>query len=1140
MITNSTLIDNSSEALQMASVVGDLMLNEQCKTVKIATGYWDIPGTALLLQQLTAFLSRENTIVQILIGKDPVVRASQQKNPKYKGAQKQQDFIRCDLQDLEVKDEYVDTVSLLKKYCLTDFDNSRIQIKMCKADAEGNTQFFHAKSYIFLGDDFAKGIIGSSNFTQKGLEGNSELNYLEWDNTKVTAEPNENSKAKGHKYWFDEKWSQAEEWNKTFLEEVLHGTSVEKKAKEKMQAEIETPLTPYEVYIKYLQLQFGDMVDANTSEVLKSYLPQNFNSLEYQLDAVKQCFSVMRRFGGFILGDVVGLGKTVVGLLLIRHFLENAESLGRARKVLIVTPPAIKKNWIKTIHDFDQNHKNQIEPCVTFVTTGSVETLTEDMQEIEDDGGDEIENLNVDNFGLIVIDESHNFRNSSTQKYNAINDLIGIINPTPYVALLSATPQNNSPKDIYNQIRLFQRNPNNSTLPGVEGGKLDTFFNNMERRFKEARRIPQDTEENKLAARAIIAEVSEQVRRCVLNDLVVRRTRTDIKKMYGDDAELLKFPTVKGPHKLEYQMDEELKQLFHDTVVAICPQGPREPFDPNKHIGFFRYTAIAEFKDDDNKQLYEKRNLTVGGITRRLKRIMQMLLVKRLESSMTAFKITLDNLFHYNDVMIEMLQHDCVYICPDIDVNKIYAESNGNFTKFKSDMDALIAKKGDNNRRFSSSDFNDSYLNDLLNDKRLIKNLLNRWYKNSYDPKFDRFKEAIDTELFNPEINNPSGFDKPRLVIFTEAKDTLDSIVRVLKAKHHKVLDITSDNRAKKQEKIDENFDANYPIDKQRDDYDVIVTTEVLAEGVNLHRANVILNYDAPWNATRLMQRIGRVNRIGSKEDFVHVFNFFPSEDGNEQIRLIEKAYAKLQSFHEMFGEDNKVFSEREELCEHDLQRMVDGEESPFGPFINELKAYRDNNSERYSYIASINPNTIGGTITLAEKADSLFIFTDNSQGYITVKVNTAEENAKTQIISSLATMERLKCSSDVQFTSTKLGDNALADIALKAYQKHVAHYLTQSDSSKQVSKALDVISNIRHNSALNMESKKILKQIEHLVRSKDNYIIKLVLKYDTQQLSLFGAGDDINAILQASFANTASRATVKRGEPRLTLFEIK
>lgn len=309
MITSNTLIDNSNEELRMVATVRDLILCQECSTIKIATGYWDIPGTSLVVSQIKAFLQKPGTQLQLLIGTDPVVRASQQKNPKYKGAHTQTDYIKCDLQRLEVKEEYVDVVRLLKEYCLEDFDTSRIQIKMCKADENGDAQFFHAKCYIFLGDNFAKGIVGSSNFTQKGLEGNAELNYLEWDNSKVTACPNEYSKAKGHNYWFEEKWNQAEEWNKTFLEEVLHGSPVEKEAEKPVAAE---PLTPYELYIKLLNYKFGDIVDLNQQQLIESYLPKRFNPLDYQIQAVKQCFAIMREHGGFMLADVVGLGKTIV------------------------------------------------------------------------------------------------------------------------------------------------------------------------------------------------------------------------------------------------------------------------------------------------------------------------------------------------------------------------------------------------------------------------------------------------------------------------------------------------------------------------------------------------------------------------------------------------------------------------------------------------------------------------------------------------------------------------------------------------------------------------------------------------------------------------------------------------------------
>lgn len=1127
----NALIDNS-EQFKLVKYIKELVSRPDCSHIMIATGYWDLPGTALVYAEIKDFFARGGKL-DLLIGQEPQLQYYQTSREAHEFP----DFyIQRDVDSLT--DEYKPIGKLIIDNALTE-ENQDGKFEIRVYGQGEHKEFLHAKCYIFLGSNntLGTGIVGSSNFTLKGLQGNAELNYLEENGNSVAAPFTEYSTSKSHKVWFEELWQNSELWSGKFIKNILNPSPIGKKIKE--DNEVAKPLTPYEVYIKYLQLQFGDMVDANTSEVLKSYLPPSFNTLEYQLDAVKQCFSVMKRFGGFILGDVVGLGKTVVGVLLIRHFLENTESLGRARKVLIVTPPPIKQAWIKTIEDFDKdNPRNNIGLSVEFVTTGSIVKIADELEDIEDmEDYDEIENIEVGNYGLVLIDESHNFRNSDTQKYKAIDDLIGLINPTPYVALLSATPQNNSPKDLYNQIRLFQRTPNNSNLPNVEGGKLDSFFNAMEKRFKEARAISQDTDEGKIRARKIIKAVSEKIRNCVLNDLVVRRTRTDIRNLYGEDAELLKFPTVKGPHKLEYKMDEELSKLFSDTVDAICPPTIEESFDPNKHIGFYRYAAITQFVNKDNKKLYEKRNLTVDSITQRLQRIMRILLVKRLESSLAAFKKTLENLNRYNDVMIDMLQHDCVFICPDIDVNKLHHESKGNFTAFKATVEAAIKHKGGNNRCFKATDFNESYLADLQNDRLRIGSLLERWRENTEDPKFDRFKEAINPELFNSEINNPSELNAPRLVIFTEAIDTLKSLERALKAKGHRVLSISAENRTKMQEDIEANFDANCKPENRRDDYDVIVTTEVLAEGVNLHRSNVILNYDAPWNATRLMQRIGRVNRIGSTEKFVHVFNFFPSDEGNSQIRLVEKAYAKLQSFHEMFGEDNKVFSEREELVEHDLQHFVDGDESPFGPFIKELKAFQDNYPERYEYISSIDANNLGGVLPSNDgSTHGVYVFTDNTQGLISVEAVKTQEGSSAHVISSLATMQRLKCQPDTKYIDSS-NDDMLADIAKRAYQKHVVQTKTKRDTGKKVDKALEILSTLRSRKDVTKESKKLLMDIERIVLGKDNFVIKQVLKFADSQMSLFGVDYEINALIDTSMSNLANRVLKKRGDAKLVLY---
>ena len=1137
---NNTLLDNSDN-LKLVDTLKEILSDSTFNHLQIATGYWDIPGTKLLYDELLSFFQRGGRL-ELLIGKEPQLRSYQLRDDLTNDEKKFPDFyIKRDIDKLN--DTYKPVVQMLLDYA-DENNESDSQIKIHVYGQGDIEKFLHAKCYIAYAEDpdgepqKAYGIIGSSNFTEKGLQDNAELNYLETNKIIVGAHSAVGN-SKSHKVWFNEMWENSEPWTGKFIKEILKPSPIGTKIIDENLVELPQELTPYEIYIKYLQLQFGDLVDSNVSEILKSYLPPHFNQLEYQLDAVKQCFSIMKRFGGVLLGDVVGLGKTVVGVLLIRHFLENAEVLGRPAKVLIVTPPAIKSAWKETIEEFDKNTKNNIGNYVEFVTTGSIGKLNDFEDGDGEEDGEDIEDMKFESYGLILIDESHNFRNSDTQKYQAINDLIGRISPTPYVVLLSATPQNNSPKDIYNQIRLFQRNPNNSNLPNVEGGKLDSFFRKMETEFMEARNLPQDTPEGKEEAKKIIKEISDQVRKCVLNDLLVRRTRSDIKKMYGEDAEQLKFPTIQGPHKLEYKMSPKLQQLFFDTTEAICYLH-EEPFDPEKHIGFFRYAAITQFKNSEHAKLYEKRNLTVESITRRLKRIMQILLVKRLESSMAAFKKTLENLRRYNDVMIEMIKHDCVYICPDLDVNKLHQEAGGNFEKFRAKVEELIEKKGGNNRRFKASDFKDNYLDDLLGDKTLIDNLLDRWRENAFDPKARRFDKALINDLFDPAINNPSGKNKPRLVIFTEAVDTLDSLVENIEAEGHSVLKISSKNRGENQSAIKANFDANVKPEDQRDEYDVIITTEVLAEGVNLHRSNVILNYDAPWNATRLMQRIGRVNRIGSSEEFVHVFNFFPSDEGNSQIRLIEKAYAKLQSFHEMFGEDNKVFSEREELSEHDLQKFVDGELSPFAPFITELKEYRTAHPERYAYIASLDADNIGGSVTVAETENSLFIFTDNSHSYISVEVPADYKEKKPKVISSLSTLERLKCDPTARFISAELGDNALYKVAKRTYEKHVAHANTAADRDSKTRKALEVLTKLRNENDFSRETRKLLSTLEGYVRDNDMFLTKQILNFENQEPSLFGVDYELEYILKTSFSNYTDKAREKRGEAKLAIYEIK
>ena len=554
----NTLIDNSSEELKLSTILKQCFINPNINEIKIATGYWDLPGMVLIYDELKSFLEREDTIFQLLIGKDPRIAVSQQEKIKIKDPSYPKDFIKTDIQNLELKSEYQKVVKLLLNYC-TDDENSKIQVRVFRKNENEETQFLHSKCYIFNGKDVSIGIIGSSNFTQKGLEGNSELNYLE-TTRQIVKYPVEGN-LKGHIGWFNEKWEISEVWNQTF-EEILKESPL---APPPTKPTISELTTPYQVYIKFLQSQWGDMLDSKNTSMLENFLPQEVQKLQYQLDAVNQGYSILKRHGGFILADVVGLGKTMVGVLTIKRFLEDINREGREKNVLIITPPAIKTSWENTIELFNDNSFSSHIQIVTIGSIGKLVDSQENEEELEEIENEELNISGLDkNFGLILIDESHKFRNSETQMYKALDNLIENISPQPYVVLLSATPQNNTPSDLKNQIYLFQRERHNTTLDRILGRNLSAFFSKIESQYEQLKKDPKANNDELIA-------LSRKVRACVLDDLLVRRTRTDIKKYYQTDANGIKFPQVKGPNLLKYEMSDELVQLFLDTMEKIAP-----------------------------------------------------------------------------------------------------------------------------------------------------------------------------------------------------------------------------------------------------------------------------------------------------------------------------------------------------------------------------------------------------------------------------------------------------------------------------------------------------------------------------------------------------------------------------------------
>ncbi|MCZ2142503.1 MAG: hypothetical protein LC102_03620 [Ignavibacteriales bacterium] len=636
-------------------------------------------------------------------------------------------------------------------------------------------------------------------------------------------------------------------------------------------------ITPYELYLKLLGEYFGSSIDYDPNSL--GDLPPNFIKLRYQIDAVNEAFGMLEKHNGCVLADVVGLGKTVIAALLAKKFLLNNGK--DYTKILVVYPPALEINWKNTFRDFG------LDSYTKFITNGSLHKIVKgdlDYWELQD-------------YDLVIVDEAHKFRNHETEGFKnlqrickAPKNIDDVKDKRKKVVLVTATPLNNKPEDILHQISLFQ-DTKMSTLPITN---LTRFFSQLKEQYQELKRSDELNIEK-------LREIYEKIRKYVVEPITIRRTRKDILNIpeYRDDMKKqgISFPEVEVPHRLEYFLGTELTEIFYNTIFYLT--------DEDK-IQYFRYQAIWGLKPEVQVKYYENAERVAKSLTF----IMKTLLVKRLESSFYAFKKSLNSLKISTDNMIQMFEQDKIIIAPDLDINKLL-DKGLSFEDIEEEI-KLLSDTNSQNNVFKKDDFKSEFLNGLKKDSKLLTELLNNWENIARDPKLEKFISCLNEELLNPKTN-PGG----KLVIFSESKDTVHFLQNELeKEARNDIISITSGNRKNKYNEIVNNFDANIPKEKQRDDYNILISTEVLSEGVNLHRSNVIVHYDTPWNSTRMMQRIGRVNRIGTVAPKILNYVFYPSAEGDAQIKLRKTALMKLQAFHTAFGEDNQIYSEEEILDE--------------------------------------------------------------------------------------------------------------------------------------------------------------------------------------------------------------------------------
>jgi superfamily II DNA/RNA helicase len=552
---------------------------------------------------------------------------------------------------------------------------------------------------------------------------------------------------------------------------------------------------------------------------------------------------------------------------------------------------------------------------------------------------DKILDMGVERYRNIFIDESHDFRNEETQSYAKLAQIC----KGKRIILVSATPLNNGPKDILSQIKLFQKG-RNSTLPHPEVRNLEKYFSKLQRRLNGL-----DRQKDKDQYLKIVEENANEIRQYVLQYLMVRRTRSSIVKYYGKDMakQGLSFPEVEDPTAIFYQFDENLDKIFHRTLELLI-----------NNFTYSRYTPL----------LYLKRKLRAMEVTsqRNMGKFMKILLLKRLESSFFAFKQSIDRFIKSYIFFINEFKNGQVYVSKK-HINKI-------FEYIENDDFESIQKLIDNDKAssYDSSSFESQFITDLKNDLDVLNEIKELWDDIYEDPKLDAFIELLKTD--NNLRNN-------KLLIFSESKET----VFYLRDKLHEefgnvVLGFSGQSPESDRAKIIRNFDANHR--NPEDKYSILISTDVLAQGVNLHRSNVVINYDIPWNPTRMMQRVGRIQRVDTKFDKVFTYNFFPAGQINENIGLEEAAEAKISAFIEMLGNDSKLLTD-EEIKSHDLFARLNSKELLTGEdeeddyelkYLKFLRDIRDNNKELFEKIKKL-PRKARTSRKCNQEQDSLLTF---------------------------------------------------------------------------------------------------------------------------------------------------------------------
>jgi ERCC4-related helicase len=878
----------------------------QYDELSIATGYWDLSGTKLIIDELKNFKK-----IRLLIGREPLI-------PRHKSYRPEPDYPDADFfSDLEqmipnpaLKQVVIEIKDLIKKGAL--------EVKVYRK------AFLHAKCYIFGGysSHEAVGVIGSSNFTQNGLTHNTELNAVEADHRIVTFQPQTKEQEVGHLYWFDQLWNDpdTENWQGRFVE-ILEGSPVG-----------DVLFSPYETYIRTLYELYKD-------ELEEVQLGTNKNSayelLEFQKRNVQHLLRKLEKYGTGMLADSVGLGKTITAIEVVKHYTES--DVGRKR-VVIVCPKSLKPQWERELL---KSGIPNLKPVVL-----------QNLQAIEDEKRlDDIASV-----ALFVIDESHNLRKTTGTRYEALLEWIKK-NKKAHVLLLTATPINNELQDLTNQILLGTRGFGDSikvttvdSHTGLSGTKdFVRAVEDLQKKIKK--QINQ--------GQAINYEEIKRVMGPIIRSIVVRRTRHGIEKEYGHliiDGKERRFPKAM-PENYAYILPEDLLGkvlLIKSSVIDLSfiyskdPEEIAEKCTVLKHpldqleliehtltkeelkaespiffvfqlilmLGFIPYRWRIYRTEYYGKTTEEIEDLHLpGDKSRELQQqrgiygIFRTIFLKRMESSVRAISISLNNYREKLKLFEEGLKRNKIVGMDDIDALKAALESEdeeGLLEKVDktTDTQPLVLDEVDE-RKYNL----DGLKRDIKREFELIDVILKQL----------QFFEQNDTKL-TALIDLIKKIDKEKpagekVLVFSYFADTINYLEEKIKGKvvsEKEAAFVSTKNRLDADDYASRFSPKSkiYSLKEGEAELKYLFSTDVLSEGQNLQDCGIIINYDLHWNPVRMIQRNGRINRLGSLYERVFVYNMNPLQKLDLYLKLVKRLEGKISMINSTIGNDQSVLGE--------------------------------------------------------------------------------------------------------------------------------------------------------------------------------------------------------------------------------------